>query len=119
MQEDPATEASAAQARERLVAFAGEMVGALRTRASARTRSSTCAGSSSTAAARACSPRCSASARTPRACESLQQFLADSPWDARLLARACAERVAPELGLAAWVIDGRRRRQGRAPLPPE
>jgi SRSO17 transposase len=37
--------------------------------------------------------------------ESLQQFLADSPWDPASLVRACAERVAPELGVSAWVID--------------
>ena len=37
--------------------------------------------------------------------ESLQQFLADSPWDPALLMRACAQRVAPELGVRAWVVD--------------
>jgi SRSO17 transposase len=37
--------------------------------------------------------------------ESLQQFLADSPWDAGVLVRACAERVAPEIAVAAWVVD--------------
>jgi SRSO17 transposase len=37
--------------------------------------------------------------------ESLQQFLADSPWDPGLLVRACAERVAPALGVSAWVVD--------------
>jgi SRSO17 transposase len=37
--------------------------------------------------------------------ESLQQFLADSPWDPARLVRACAERVAPELGVSAWVVD--------------
>jgi len=37
--------------------------------------------------------------------ESVQQFLADSPWDAQLLVRACAERVAPGLGVSAWVVD--------------
>ncbi len=37
--------------------------------------------------------------------ESLQQFLADSPWDPGLLARACAERVAAEIGVVAWVVD--------------
>src|SRR5213592_1586776 len=37
--------------------------------------------------------------------ESLQQFLADSPWDPQLLVRACAERVAPEIGVLAWVVD--------------
>jgi SRSO17 transposase len=37
--------------------------------------------------------------------ESVQQFLADSPWDPGLLVRACAERVAPEIGVVAWVVD--------------
>jgi SRSO17 transposase len=37
--------------------------------------------------------------------ESLQQFLADSPWDPGLLVRACAERLVPELWVSAWVID--------------
>jgi SRSO17 transposase len=37
--------------------------------------------------------------------ESLQQFLADSPWDPTLLVRACAERVAPEIAVSAWVVD--------------
>jgi SRSO17 transposase len=37
--------------------------------------------------------------------ESVQQFLADSPWDPAALVRACAERVAPELDVAAWVVD--------------
>jgi len=42
---------------------------------------------------------------SPARYESLQQFLADSPWDPGLLVRACAERVAPELGVVAWVVD--------------
>ncbi len=37
--------------------------------------------------------------------ESLQQFLADSPWDPDLLVRACVERVAPAIGMTAWVVD--------------
>jgi SRSO17 transposase len=37
--------------------------------------------------------------------ESLQQFLADSPWDPEVLVRACAERVASELGVLAWIVD--------------
>jgi SRSO17 transposase len=37
--------------------------------------------------------------------ESVQQFLADSPWDPELLVRACAERVAPEIGVLAWIVD--------------
>jgi SRSO17 transposase len=42
---------------------------------------------------------------TPARYESLQQFLADSPWDPGLLVRACAERVAPEIGVLAWIVD--------------
>jgi len=37
--------------------------------------------------------------------QSLQQFLADSPWDAGLVVRAVARRVAPAIGVAAWVLD--------------
>jgi SRSO17 transposase len=43
--------------------------------------------------------------QSPARHESMQQFLADSPWQPELLVRACAERVAPELGLLAWVVD--------------
>jgi SRSO17 transposase len=42
---------------------------------------------------------------TPARYESMQQFLADSPWDPGLVVRACVERVAPELGVVAWVVD--------------
>jgi SRSO17 transposase len=37
--------------------------------------------------------------------ESMQQFLADSPWDPALVVRRCAERVVPELDVEAWVLD--------------
>ena len=37
--------------------------------------------------------------------ESLQQFLADSPWDPQALVRACVERVGSELEVEAWVVD--------------
>jgi SRSO17 transposase len=42
---------------------------------------------------------------TPARYESVQQFLADSPWDPELLVRACAERVAAEIDVMAWVVD--------------
>src|SRR6266700_4422779 len=42
---------------------------------------------------------------TPARYESMQQFLADSPWEPALLVRACAERVAPEIGVVAWIVD--------------
>jgi SRSO17 transposase len=37
--------------------------------------------------------------------QSMQQFLADSPWDPALAVRAVAERVAPEIDVQAWVLD--------------
>lgn len=37
--------------------------------------------------------------------ESLQNFLAVSPWDPAAVVRATAERVAPEIGVEAWVLD--------------
>jgi SRSO17 transposase len=42
---------------------------------------------------------------TPARYESLQQFLADSPWDPEALIRACAERVAAKIGVVAWIVD--------------
>src|SRR5262245_10107013 len=42
---------------------------------------------------------------TPARYESLQQFLADSPWQPELLIQACAERVAPQSGVVAWIVD--------------
>jgi SRSO17 transposase len=37
--------------------------------------------------------------------ESVQQFLADSPWDPEAVWRACAERIVPQIEPLAWVID--------------
>src|SRR5213080_640361 len=37
--------------------------------------------------------------------QSLQQFLADSPWDPALVVRAVGERVAGEIDVEAWVLD--------------
>jgi SRSO17 transposase len=37
--------------------------------------------------------------------ESLQNFLAVSPWDPAAVVRAVAERVAPEIDVEAWVLD--------------
>jgi len=36
---------------------------------------------------------------------SMQQFLADSPWDPVLVVKAVAERVEPAVDVQAWVID--------------
>jgi SRSO17 transposase len=37
--------------------------------------------------------------------QSLQQFVADSPWDPALVVKAVSERVAREVGVEAWVLD--------------
>ena len=37
--------------------------------------------------------------------QSMQQFVADSPWDPARVVRAVAERVAPQIGVEAWVLD--------------
>jgi SRSO17 transposase len=37
--------------------------------------------------------------------QSMQQFVADSPWDPAMVVRAVAERVAPEIDVEAWVLD--------------
>jgi SRSO17 transposase len=37
--------------------------------------------------------------------QSLQQFLADSPWDPALVVKAVAERVVPAIDVQAWVLD--------------
>ena len=37
--------------------------------------------------------------------QSMQQFLADSPWDPARVVQAVAERVAPEIEVEAWVLD--------------
>jgi SRSO17 transposase len=37
--------------------------------------------------------------------QSMQQFVADSPWDPALVVKAVAERVAASIGVEAWVLD--------------
>jgi SRSO17 transposase len=37
--------------------------------------------------------------------QSMQQFVADSPWDPALVVRVVAERVAEEIDVEAWVLD--------------
>jgi SRSO17 transposase len=37
--------------------------------------------------------------------QSLQQFLADSPWDPALVVKAVSERVADAIDVQAWVLD--------------
>jgi SRSO17 transposase len=37
--------------------------------------------------------------------QSMQQFVADSPWDPALVVKAVAEQVASEIDVEAWVLD--------------
>src|SRR5690349_10681995 len=37
--------------------------------------------------------------------QSMQQFVADSPWDPAVVVQAVAERVAPVIAVEAWVLD--------------
>jgi SRSO17 transposase len=83
----------------------GRWQGGCRFGGSVKTRCCTCAAWSSRGVARACSRRCFGLRRRRPATSPKQQFLADSPWDPTLLIRACAERVAPAIGVAAWVVD--------------
>ena len=98
-------ETSAAEARERLVGFVSEVVAGM---SLARQRENALLyvrGLVEQGGRKSLQPTLFRLEETPARYESMQQFLADSPWDAELLLRACAERVAPELGVLAWVVD--------------
>jgi SRSO17 transposase len=100
-----AVEVPAARTRERLAEFVGEMVSALphvrqRENALVYVR-----GLIEQGGRKSLQPTLFRLEESSARYESLQQFLADSPWQPELLVRACAERVAPELGLLAWVVD--------------
>jgi SRSO17 transposase len=98
-------ESPAVEARERLVAFVGEVALGL---ALARQRENALLyvrGLIEHGGRKSLQPTLFRLEETPARYESMQQFLADSPWDPGLLVRECAERVAPELGVVAWVVD--------------
>jgi SRSO17 transposase len=98
-------ESPAVEARERLVAFVDEVAGGL---SLARQRSNALLyvrGLIEHGGRKSLQPTLFRLEETPARYESMQQFLADSPWDPTLLVRACAARVAPELGVLAWVVD--------------
>jgi SRSO17 transposase len=95
----------AVETRERLAAFVAEMVSALphvrqRENALVYVR-----GLIEQGGRKSLQPTLFRLEETPARYESVQQFLADSPWEPELLVRACAERVAPGIGVLAWVVD--------------
>ncbi len=98
-------EMRASEPRERLLAFVDELVRPL---AHVRQRESALLyvrGLIEHGGRKSLQPTLFRLEETPARYESMQQFLADSPWDPELLVRGCAERVAPELGVLAWVVD--------------
>ena len=98
-------ESAAVEARERLVAFmceVGDGLSLARQRANALLY---VRGLIEQGGRKSLQPTLFRLEETPARYESMQQFLADSPWQPELLVRACAERVAPELGVLAWVVD--------------
>jgi SRSO17 transposase len=95
----------AAEARERLVAFVEEVVAPL---AHVRQRENALVyvrGLIEQGGRKSLQPTLWRLGEDGARYESVQQFLADSPWDPTLLVRACAERVAPEIGVLAWIVD--------------
>jgi len=105
MQETPVTEVTAAEARERLAAFVGEMVAGF---SHVRWRENALLyvrGLVEHGGRKSLWPTLFRLGEDAARYESLQQFLADSPWDPGRLVRACAERVGPKIGVTAWIID--------------
>src|SRR3954447_14106052 len=98
-------ELAAVEVRERLVGFVGEVAAGL---SLARQRENALLyvrGLVEQGGRKSLQPTLFRLEETPARYESMQQFLADSPWDPAALVRACAERVGPEIGVRAWVVD--------------
>src|SRR5947209_11217842 len=100
-----ALEMPAVEVRGRLVAFVGEVAAALSLVCQREKALLYVRGLIEHGGRKSLQPTLFRLEETPARYESMQQFLADSPWDPELLVRACAERVAPELAVTAWVVD--------------
>ena len=100
-----ALEAPAVEVRERLAGFVLEVVGPLPLRRQRENALLYVRGLIEHGGRKSLQPTLFRLEETPARYESVQQFLADSPWDPEVLVRACAERVASELGVTAWVVD--------------
>jgi SRSO17 transposase len=98
-------EARAGEPRERLVAFVEEVVGGLALRRQRENALLYVRGLVEHGGRKSLQPTLFRLEEAPARYESMQQFLADSPWDPGLVVRACAERVAPAIGVTAWVVD--------------
>ena len=95
----------AVEARERLVGFVGEIVSGLPHVRQRENAGLYVRGLIEQGGRKSLQPTLFRLEETPARYESMQQFLADSPWEPALVVRACAERVAPEIDVEAWVLD--------------
>lgn len=100
-----AIEVSAVEVRDRLVGFAEEVTRPLSLRRQRENALLYVRGLVEHGGRKSLQPTLFRLEETPARYESVQQFLADSPWEAELLIRRCAERVAPQIGVVAWVVD--------------
>ena len=100
-----ASEMPALEARERLVGFVEEVVSGLNHVRQRENALLYVRGLIEHGGRKSLQPTLFRLGEPPARYESLQQFLADSPWDPGLLVRACATRVAPEIGVLAWIVD--------------
>jgi SRSO17 transposase len=100
-----AEEMPAVEVRERLAGFVGEVAARLPLRRQRENALLYVRGLVEHGGRKSLQPTLFRLEQTPARYESMQQFLADSPWDPTLLLRACAERVAPAIGVTAWVVD--------------
>jgi SRSO17 transposase len=94
----------APEVRERLVAYMADVAGGLRRSEQRRCAAVYARGLLEAGARKSLEPLVSRLGEDGDY-EALQHFLADSPWDSVVLQRAVAERVVPEIGVQAWVID--------------
>ena len=96
---------AAPEVRERLEAFVGDVARGPWPLGAPPQRRAVCARHAGGGGRKSLEPMVARLGGGPLEYDSLQQFLADSPWDPALLLRAVAERVAPRIGVEAWVID--------------
>jgi SRSO17 transposase len=100
-----AIEVPAVEVRDRLACFVDGVVGALPLRRQRENALLYVRGLVEHGGRKSLQPTLFRLEESPARYESMQQFLADSPWQPELLIRACAERVAPQIGVVAWVVD--------------
>lgn len=96
---------SAVEVSEGLSAFVADMVAALRRPEQRRNAEVYVAGMLATGERKSLQPVVERQGRTPAEYQSVQQFIADSPWDPEVVLRAVAERVCPRIDVTAWILD--------------